>query len=266
MKMSVRILLFFCMIFILSINSFSQKRDSLIQLYPGLGDTLDLFNRNYFELFQNIEGFEYALFYIRDNKHLVSKVTFTKEGLSRDTVFIQTLSALQSSKTRIEQIEKESNKKIDSSEEFIIVTKNGNQYECKLEMFSKNSLYLVSEKNNSTFNSTELKFKLPLSSVDNLILPGESNTLSCIGEGALITTGAGLMMVLFAGGEGAAILFLPIVAAFGAIVGLVAGLISSSDDEIFQIDYQDDILKLKDYAKYYFRYEDSLEQRYIEIE
>ena len=38
------------------------------------------------------------------------------------------------------------------------------------------------------------------------------------------------------------------------------------DYESIQIESQRDIYKLNEYAKYYFRYEESLEQRYIEID
>jgi hypothetical protein len=37
---------------------FSQEKDSLIQLYSGLGDTVDQFVSSYFEIFQNIEGYQ----------------------------------------------------------------------------------------------------------------------------------------------------------------------------------------------------------------
>ena len=68
-------------VILLSVQVNSQEQDSLIQLYPGLGDTLEFFDREYFQLFQNIEGFEYAVFYIRDNKELVSKVTRIENGI-----------------------------------------------------------------------------------------------------------------------------------------------------------------------------------------
>ena len=86
-----------------SSNISSQERDSLIQLYPGLGDTVDSFNASYFELFQNIEGFEHAVFYIRDNKRLVSKVTYSENGKTNDTTFIQLLSALDNARKKIEK-------------------------------------------------------------------------------------------------------------------------------------------------------------------
>jgi len=251
---------------------FPQQKDSLIQLYPGLGDTLDQFDRDYFEIFQNIEGFEYAVFYIRDNKHLVSNVTYSKEGLSRDTVFIQRLAALLSSRKRIEQIEKENERKFESPLEFIIATKNGNKYECNLEMFNKNELFFNMEEyfllGSLGSSLPELKYKLQISEVAQLTIIGESNALSSMGWGALIGLGLGAIPVFSGGnnsigGGGIILIAAPIL---GGLIGLIAGLVSSSDDEVIQIESQYDILKLKDYAKYYFGYNEELEEIYEEIE
>jgi hypothetical protein len=92
-------------------SAYSQERDSLIRLYPGLGNTLDLFDRDYFELFQNIDGYEYAVFYIRNDEDLISKVTYSDNGLLRDTVFVQRVSALLGARSRIQEIEKENQSK-----------------------------------------------------------------------------------------------------------------------------------------------------------
>lgn len=250
---------------ILTPSLLSQERDSLIQLYPGLGDTLDLFNRNYFEIFQSIDGFEYAVFYIRNNEYVVSKVTYSTTESLRETIFIQKFSALLDARTRIDEIVKENEEKFESPLEIIIEAKNGNKYKCNLEMFSKGYLFFISEENLLGSNSTELKYKLPLSKVENLILVGESNAWSSMGWGALIATGVSLIGVL-ASNNGYAIFGVPFFAAFGAIVGLVVGLISSTDDETIQFNSQLDALKLKDQVKYYFRYEETIDQRYIEIE
>jgi len=251
---------------------FPQQKDSLIQLYPGLGDTLDQFDRDYFEIFQNIEGFEYAVFYIRDNKYLVSKVTYFLEGSLRDTTFIQILSALLSSRTRMEQIEKENNKEIESSRECIVATKNGTRFNAKLEMYSKKNLYLASSQNTLSINPTELKFKLPIQKVDSLIFLAESNALSSMGWGALIGLGLGAIGAFagpsdpnpgIAGGIGKAFGLIagPIL---GGLIGLIVG--SSSDEEIIEIGSQYDILALKGKTKYYFRYDESIERSYKKIE
>ncbi len=254
----------------------SQQKDSLIQLYPGLGDTLDSFDRNYFELFQNIEGFEYAVFYIRDNKYLVSNVTCTKEGLSQDTVFVQNVSALGTARSRIEQIENENNKNIEMSRECIVVTNSGTRFKAKLEMFSKKNLYLVSNQHTLTVNPTELKFKLPIQNLDSLIFLAQSNVMGSVGWGALIGLAIGGGLGLLSGGdpkgflvkttEEAVIFWGVIGIVIGSVIGLIAGLGSSSGDEIIEIDSQYDVLALKGDTKYYFRYDESIDQRFKKIE
>jgi hypothetical protein len=165
---------------------FSQDKDSLIQLYSGLGDTIDQFDTNYFELFQNIDGFKYAAFFVRDNEKLVSKVTYTEDGNTKDTTFIQQLSALDNVRKNIAEIEKENEKKYESPREFIIETKNGGKYICSIEMFSKNEIYFSTEETVLTSSLDNSKFKLNHSDIVRINLLGEKNTLSCMGYGALV--------------------------------------------------------------------------------
>jgi len=250
-----------------SSNISSQERDSLIQLYPGLGDTVDSFNASYFELFQNIEGFEHAVFYIRDNKRLVSKVTYSENGKTNDTTFIQLLSALDNARKKIAEIEKENEKKYESPREFIIETKNGTNYVCEIEMFSKTMIYC-----NTSNNS---KFKIDYMDIETLTLVGETNTWSCMGYGALVGLGIGLIGAIASsqgedsGGFGSGaqyVIGIPLVTVVGGISGLIFGLASSTGDELLLMDYQEDLQQLKDYAKYYFKYDESLEEQYFEIQ
>ena len=45
-------LIYMLLTFVLFISSaYSQERDSLIQLYPGIGDTICLFDREFFNLY-----------------------------------------------------------------------------------------------------------------------------------------------------------------------------------------------------------------------
>ena len=66
-----------CILFTLSVNTQPQNRDSLIQLYPGMGDKLDFIDREIFGLYPDVEGFEYAQLYSRDKNFFVSKITFS---------------------------------------------------------------------------------------------------------------------------------------------------------------------------------------------
>ena len=51
----------------------------------------------------------------------------------------------------------------------------------------------------------------------------------------------------------------------GGIVGLIVGLVSSTDDELIQYNSQEELFKLNDYAKYYFIYDEVIENKYVEI-
>jgi hypothetical protein len=254
-------------VLITQINSFPQTRDSLIQLYPGIGDTIYSFDREYFELFQNVDGFEYAVFYIRDKNELVSKVTFNFEGILKDTVSTYGLQALENVRSTIRKIDGENNKKLDSPREVIIFTKDENQYKGLLEMFSKKNLYLISSE------QTDYRYKIPISNVDRIFLTGESNVLASVGIGALIGIAVGAVIGYvasdegdyFGGKGGGATISGAFFGLVGAIIGLIAGFADSESDQEIKIEKDSDILELKRIAYYYFIYNETREMKYIEI-
>ncbi len=253
-----------------------QERDSLIQLYPGLGDTLDLFNRNYFEIFQDIEGFEYTVFFIMDNKYLVSNVTYSSDGILKDTIFTQPLSALDNARKSIDKIEKKSGEKLEDAIDAIVSLKDERLIKGRLSMFSKSHLYLISENEdeNKILKSNALKIRLL--NVNQINILGQTRTWSYAGWGALTGLAIGGLVYQSSeedystspgiGGFGLGGLELISTPILGGLVGLLIGSASSTDDEMIQIESQYDFLKLKNYAKYYFRYDESIEQKYVEIE
>jgi hypothetical protein len=238
-------------------------------LYPGLSDTVDHFDAKYFELLPNMKGFEHAVFYIRNNQRLVSKVTFSEYGETRDTNFIQPLSALNDTRKKIEEIELENEKKYESPREFIIETKSGDVYLGEIEMFNKFKIYFRTEETVSTNSFNDSKFKIDYLNIETLTLVGETNTWSCMGYGALVGLGASLVgAIAFSSGEDSGIAYLigASLTVIGGISGLIFGLASSTGDELLLMDYQEDLQQLKNYAKYYFKYDNSLEEKYVEIE
>ncbi len=254
------------MILIAQLNSIAQTRDSLIQLFPGIGDTVYSFDREYFELFQQMDGFEYAVFYIRDNKELISKVTFKSESMFKDTFFIENLSVLENVRSAIKKIDAENYKYLNSPSDVIILTKDENKYKGLLEMFSEENLYLLSNEH------PDYRYKIPVSRVDKIIISGESKALSTMGWGALIGLGIGVAIGLAIGDEedffsreGLAIIFGVGLSLIGAIFGLIAGLAGSESDQEIQIEQDNDILPLKSIAYYYFIYDEGIENNYPEI-
>ncbi|MBT8379103.1 MAG: glycine zipper family protein [Ignavibacteria bacterium] len=257
---------------IFSSSLFSQDKDSLIQLYPGLGDTIDQFDRNYFELFQNIDGFNSAVFYTRNNEQVISKVSYLKNEELKDTVIAQPLSKLESIRTMVELIDWQSNKRVEYAEEFVLVTKDSSIYEAELVMFSRSHLYFDSDINYITDDYLNWKFKVPIESVENLSLAGSTAWSSAgwgAGIGLLLGTGAagavsgGSSNIVSSSAVGGASMIL--FGLVGGVIGLVLGIASESEDTVFNINSQEDLIQLKKYAKYYYQYDQSVEDEYVEL-
>ncbi len=279
MKKFEYILILLCIIFILQTNSLAQEKDSLILLYPGIGDTLKSFDRYYFELYPQFDGFEFAVFYTRDNEFLVSKVIHIENGIRADTSFVLPLSALSRMRSRMDLLDIENHKKVESPREVIITVKSEEKYKNikykgELKMFSKDYLYLFSEDNGvkSTKNNS---YKIKIADVDSIIILGESKVLSSIGLGALYGLVIGGVIgfasgddtrgfIRFSAGEKAIGLggFFGFI---GGIVGLIVGLVSSTDDELIEYNSQEELFRLNDYAEYYFIYDKVIENSYAEI-
>ena len=90
-----------------------------------------------------------------------------------------------------------------------------------------------------------------------------------MGYGALVGLGVGLVAALaFSSGKDIEIQFALGISFFtvvGGLGGLIFGLASPSGDEEFILDYQNDLIQLKPFVKYYFRHNESLEEQYVEI-
>jgi small nuclear ribonucleoprotein (snRNP)-like protein len=265
---------FFISIAVLTSTLLPQRKDSLIQLYPGIGDTLQTFDRNYFELFQNISGFESATFYIRYQDRLVSKIKYIKDNSFYDTTAIQSLAVLQSIRKQIENTLLKNDSVTYSQQETIVSTKDGKEYEGNLDMFSKTNLYLSEVEALQSEKDLNMNVSIPVNEVNTIILIGSSNVLYSTAVGVLAggTFGA---IIGFASGdeEGGFVNFQKEEKAFGLGVtfGLIGGTVGfmigeSEDDVVIKIDSKNDLLKLKDNAKYYFQYDKSIEEKYVELE
>jgi hypothetical protein len=272
MKNLIYILLTF---FLFIFSTYSQQKDSLIQLYPGLGDTINLFDREYFNLYKNIEGFQKASLYVRDNSKLISRLRLDISGDLVDTIFIQPISMLEKVQTDINKIISENEKRTEIKANTLLTLEDDRSINGKLNMFSKVNLYFISENDViNEFQST--KFKIPVSKVDKINILGESKTWSYAGWGALIGLAVGGIIYFstkddittnsgIGGGgfKGIEIISVPIL---GGLIGLITGSISSTDDVIYKINSEYDLLRLKNYAKYYFGYDEVIEEEYISLE
>ena len=260
---------------------YQQGRDSLIRLSPGMEDTIGFIEREYFGLFNQIDGYEFASLFIRNKKELISRITFSEDGRLKDTILINDLSVLENTRLKIQQIEDEQTRKIKSLRNVAVTTHDKTKYEGVLEGFSNSYLYLSTEKDFLTNQDSPLKYRLPLSIVSQVLIKGESNYLSPV----LWGTGIGLVLGILGpiGLNGfvqehldpdsepeikfsSELIVSGIVCAFiGAGIGYIVGWLSADDDIPVKFISTRSVLRLKDYAHYNYRYPGNFNKNYLEI-
>ena len=252
----IKILIISC-----SFTLFAQQADSLIELVPGIGKRIGIVDKEYYGLFPRFKSFEKAELFIRDHKQLISKISYFELNQIKDTTLIQSIFVLDSLRSQINQIQEEYDNKFTSPVEVKVVTVSGDKYEGKLEMFSKRYLYLFSDKSIVTGGTSHLRVKIPVSDIEAVVVPGQSNVLLGIGIGALVGAVVGLAIGLSSAKDEKACIFTikkehqaiclsAFTGVIGSLAGLLFGVVSSSDDEVLGISRISDIIKLKEYAKY----------------
>ncbi len=256
---------------LLSVSFYSicaQESDSLIKLYPGMDDTISYVDRTYFGLYNQVEGFEYATVSLRDNEELISRVTFSDNGILKDTILTNDFSILENTRSKIDQIVKENQEKIESLCEVNITANSSRTFEGILEGFSKDHLYLFSNKNFLSGQDSEFKFKIPSSSVNEVLILGESNYLTPVLWGAGIGFATGVLAPIGLSAmaqetldpdsepevefSGELLVSGFVCAMIGAGIGYVIGLLTAEDDIPVKFNSDRSVLRLKDYAIYNF--------------
>ena len=250
----------------------SQQRDSLIQLYSGIGDTIDYVDREIFELYPNIDGYEYAQLYSRDKKFLVSKIICSNTAMPYDTVLIENITRLSDMRGKLSLFIVENDKRFNSPPEAFISTASGNSYEGKLDMFGKRFLFLTSNTNYVSGENPSFKFKTPIAKVDSVMIGMKKNMFPYVGGGALLGLLSGFLIgtATFEDDMGAdKEVKWAVSGAIGALVGTLLGwLIGESipnDYLTIRFNTPDDVIKLKGYAAYDFQYNKSSKEEYDEV-
>jgi len=251
---------------------YSQERDSLIQLYSGIGDTIDFIDREIFDLYPDIEGYKYAQLFSRDKKFLISNINYSNGGRLCDTILVEDISTFYNMRFQLSQFVVENEKEFASPNDAFVLTNTGNKFYGKLKMFSKRYLYLNSDFNYLTGNSSGFDYKTPLSQVDSIQIAIKPNVGPYVGYGAL----GGFALGLIAGiatfnddaGADKEIKWLA-ASAIGAAAGLLIGWLigESLPPDFVNIRFSTpyDVIKLKDYSAYYFQYDKTLEEKYVKL-
>ncbi len=251
-------------ILIAQIFSFGQAEDSLIALHPILGDTVDVYENNTYNLFPGIKGFESAVFYTRDNKYLVAKVKFvTTGGAVRDTVISEPINKLQNKRARIRLLFEEKKEKISKNRKITLFTKDGSRITGGIaRITNKKIVMFLPGKSNNIYLARNYFVAVPTNEVKKILIHGESKILSDRGWGALIGAGSGLLIGFISGddtsgwirfsAEQKALMLGTSSGIIGGLIGLITGLISTTSDEVIYLRSKEDLRKLKRKFPYSF--------------
>lgn len=264
---------------LLVLTIYPQDADSLIQLYPGLGDTLTYFDRAYLGLFQEFENFEYAAFYLHNNDSLLTKIYTTENDSVREKVILTKLKTLDSLQSIVRQIDLINTQLKNERPKFFLITKESNSIEGNLEMFDENYIYVIAGDVSADHRGMN-KYRIPVSKISEITLEGTSNVLMgmCIGGAAGAIIG-GIVSSSIAQDQqiqerncvtgleidmNAVSAFIAI-ALTGFLVGTVIGASTSTDDNVIYFDSTMDVLKLKRHCAYAIDKEKMKEKKYYDI-
>lgn len=239
---------------------FPQKKDSLIQIYPGLGDTLFFAPRSYLGLFPEVENFKDAVFYIQNKEKLITKISYYDSSKTEVKILESNLESLDSIRTIIQRVSLINAKLLEKRHDFTLQAKNGDLIKGELEMFDENYVYFFAE-GITADHIGKMHYRFPISEIEKFTLEGNNNILLGTCGGAAVGGVVSLILIsvdksssshpvesclspAFKAGAVAA----GVVLAAG--IGLLIGAISSTEDQHFYFNNEYDVLKLQGHSAF----------------
>lgn len=264
MKKHLTILFSIAVLFFIPLISFAQQQDSLIQLYPTLGDTITRQDNEIYNLFPAFPGFKCATIYICSNDYLITRITYIAQyGKEKDTTLTQPINMLGNYRLKIRII----NEEILTEEKIITLTTNDNRKftgnvamidNCKLVLFVPAVNYTP-----QNFKFTGSFITLPKNQLKNIIIKNNSKSSNRIAFGTIIGGVIGFAFgvtiastsdnnpnVLFHySTEELKLTYGTLFGLVGALLGLTVAATSSVNYELIKINNDEDYNKLIIYFK-----------------
>ena len=245
-------------------------QDKLIKLNPEIKDTIDLFERDYYNLYPNIKDFYYAMIYLNSDSTTVTKIVCRNdEGLVRDTVITNSADYVGNQKTYIRQINLDRLENYESDDVITATKLDGNQVMGKLLAVQDSSFILVPDtiSDAGTLTFLQTYTKLDAKEVERIFI--DFDVWPRVNTGALLGTFIGCISGAFIGinnqvaisyeetgwiyskeeadvinGLAGGLIGL----AIGAGIGAGFGYLLSPADETIEINSASDFEKLKEYV------------------
>ena len=237
----------------------------LLNTSPEIRDTIDLIERNYYNLYPDIKEFQYAMIYFCDDSVTISKIIYINEnGVLADTVISHTPNYERNLIASIRQINSDRLENYESGAKATVTKIDGNIFVGKLLSVQDSSFILcpdtITSGNTLIFLRSYEKFNV--NEVSDIFIENDFSNrvrteatygiLLGIIPGVLISlnnsdtragfgfskTSVEIMVGLTGGAVGALI---------GGALGAIVGLIISPAEETIELDSASDIEQLKGY-------------------
>ena len=248
------------------IETCAQSDSSPFIVSSFIGDTLSLSERNYYQLFPRIEGFQWAVFYLNPDSTLNAEVRFTKNEVLKDTLIekyksLKTLNyhiyarnALENGTLNTFHSVNE-NSKYEKGSEVCAYMNDGRETSGELLSVRKTSILILKPDCDENLNNLDCVIHRKASEIDKLIIKGNSNVGWGLGLGILASVVVGAMV--FQSYDDGSIywgydaIFPTLASAVSCItIGTTIGIFTSTQDEVINIYSDKDIRGLSYYSRY----------------
>jgi hypothetical protein len=257
-----------CIIIVLTVITIkSQEQDSLIEIYPGIGYSMDLDEMNETGLLnlKRFSTFVDAKYFIRDDSLLIVKVAYLDESSkTKDSVLLFNKSIVGNIRASIHQIKLDKAQNPDQYQQVTVMTNNGDHYYCVIEYADQNTLTILNKEFDYTSSALSETKRITLlkAEINKVMINGESYVMN----GLLIGTLTGFLtgaIIGYADGDdppsqwlfhmtaGEKAIFSGIaLGAIGMVAGLIVGLTATTYDEEIIVNEEYDLTELNEYAIY----------------
>ena len=272
MKILIFTTLFLVITNFLGSKALAQKATTPYVVNPLVSDTLTLEERDYYLLFPQIEGFQWAVFYLNSDSSLNAYVNFQEDGISRDTL-IENYKSLKSLNYHIyarNALENKSyvmayedkNTKFDKGADVNVYMNNGLETSGELLCVRENSLLILKPECNENSKNPDCISKINTSEINKLIIEGNSNVAEglVLGVVAALATGAIISQsnhhsyqsssISFGGFDEETVASISIAAVCCIGLGAVIGILTSTPDEVIEPFSHYNISGLSAYSRY----------------
>ena len=247
-----------------------QESENPFVVSPLIGDTLSLAERNFYQLFPQIEGFQWAVFYLNPDSSLNTDVKYLIDELARDTL-IQNYKSLKTlnyhiyarnaleNETPVRAFNYKTAGYSEGADVNVYMT-NGLEASGELLFVRENSLLILKPECKDNLINPDCISHMSSVEIDKLIIEGNSNLGWGIGFGLLASVIAGVLIYQsnfdssrwLSGAVAWEKSKLPIIlSTVGCFtLGVTIGIYTSTPDEVIEPFSEDDLKGLSFYSRY----------------